>query len=1102
MVVRRSRGHKFGHKGDKKLNRRDDLKGVQLCNMNLTDFRQHAAQFPESEFLYLRENEFHNFDPAMPLVHLKVLDLCQNHLVNVDFLHLLPHLRHLYLTGNRIESFEGFNDLEELETLCLSNNRIPSFEGLGTLPNLRILSVSNNLISDFKFFPFLPSLYVLNLAGNPLATNESYRKLAIAVCNHELFKIDNIEITDEELEDTHLFRGKIAFCITEGFVADERALSVPEQADMFLLTKQRETTKQHSLVLQHIHLESNLREGNPVTLQVCLQDRRPLAERKSTKFQSNQIYPVELTVSGEAKQVLVVGSMNNWQEPLELEKCYEDGNAFFHTTLYLPPGEYEYRYIVDGEEKVSEHAKTISKYNDTICNMYKVMGVAEELDPNSSTLLHIRWLRSNVNSGFDLIEGENSLVHVPNLDDVGACLRAEVLSYLNGQFEALVFDITPPIMCGVPMCTRLELQGDAVEAGELVVQYAYSGGQEDGSTFQWTRISPTGEEHLLQVDGPAYQVSAADIGSKLKVVYTPRRDDGQAGDPQTVFSPQVAPAPPVAKSIDMVGSFVEGDPISLETEYYGGREGNSRYVWYRQVNGGYHRLPGGTGRTYVPTADDVGQILTAEYTPVCIDGREGAAVRTDSSPITASNPRAVLKLVGDFQVGSVISAEAQYIGGEAGTPIVQWYRVSDDGDVEQFNPPQLLSYRIAPSDEGYSIGVQYTPMRIDGLQGEIVEAQTPGPIAGYSPVVKSLVIRPDALQEGGTAGVVAEYSGGQEGESLIEWFISDEEGDNYTAIPVETKNTRFIVLSGNMAYKRLKVSFTPVRKDGMKGSSVAALSTFIKAGPPMAKDVELLAEGNSYQGVFKYSGGHPGSHQHRWIRVSPEGAETTISQTIGGKGLHIPTKDDNGCRLKYAVKPVRHDGTAGDWVFSGLSAVIRQFDDEYSSGRSSNPPAVAPSTPPPAAPQPSSIPAASTQGFGVPAAAAQGFSAPAAAASSGFSTPSQASGFSTPAAPSPGFSTAAAASGFSTPAASGFSTPSVPSPGFGNPAASSGFAVPGAAAQGATPNSVPQNTYGAWGMAGAAAAAQGQPAAQAAPASSGWGVPAAASAGVGAWGAR
>lgn len=64
---------------------------------------------------------------------------------------------------------------------------------------------------------------------------------------------------------------------------------------------------------------------------------------------------------------------------------------------------------------------------------------------------------------------------------------------------ALVFDITPPILCGLPMCNRLELQGDPVESGELVVQWAYSGGQESGSTFQWTRISPTGKETLLPV---------------------------------------------------------------------------------------------------------------------------------------------------------------------------------------------------------------------------------------------------------------------------------------------------------------------------------------------------------------------------------------------------------------------------------------------------------------------------------------------------------------------------------------------------------------------------------------------------------------------------
>lgn len=66
---------------------------------------------------------------------------------------------------------------------------------------------------------------------------------------------------------------------------------------------------------------------------------------------------------------------------------------------------------------------------------------------------------------------------------------------------ALVFDITPPIICGVPTCSRLELQGDPVESGELTVLWSYTGGQESGSTFQWTRISSTGKETALQVRG-------------------------------------------------------------------------------------------------------------------------------------------------------------------------------------------------------------------------------------------------------------------------------------------------------------------------------------------------------------------------------------------------------------------------------------------------------------------------------------------------------------------------------------------------------------------------------------------------------------------------
>lgn len=868
--------------------------------------------------MYLRENDFSRFDPGMMLYNLKVLDLCLNRIVNVDFLHLLPQLRHLYLTGNCIESFEGFHDLEELETLCLSNNRIPSFEGLGMLPNLRILSVNHNLISDYKFFPFLPSLYVLNLQGNPLTSNDLYRKLAIAVGGNELARIDNVDVAAMELEETGHYRGKIAFCITEGFMAEESGFSVAEQADKFLLTKQRESTRQHSLVLQHIHLETGLIEGHPVTLQVCLQDRRLLSERKATKFQSNQIYPVELTVQGEANQVLLVGSMNNWREPLELEKCTEAGNVFFHTTLYLPPGEYEYRYIVDGEEKVSEHAKTVSKYNDTVCNMYKVTGMSEELDLNSSTLLHIRWLRSNANSGFDLIEGENSLTHVPGLKDVGACLRAEVLSYLNGQFEALVFDITPPIICGVPTCSRLELQGDPVESGELTVLWSYTGGQESGSTFQWTRISSTGKETALQVNGPVYRVNVQDVGNKLKVAYTPRREDGVSGDTRIVFSPTIVPAPPVARSFSMAGSFVEGERIVLETEYYGGREGPSRFTWFRQKNGGYDPIPGATGRTYTPTVEDLGTFLTAEYVPVSDDGRQGDAVRTDSPPILAGRPKASVRLLGDFRQGGTVALEVLYCGGRQGVPIIQWYRMDPGGNAMFFLPPNPLSYVIGGQDEGCTIGVQYTPVRSDGVRGETFNVHNPNPVGSGFKTPMTLRLKPNPLVEGNVAELDIDVNG------QIEWLVSDEQGQNFRSLD-HARNTRSITLTQNEVMRKLRVVYIP-NLGGADGPKMNVETGFVQPGPPQARQVQTVQEGKSFRGAFVYSGGVPGTHTHRWLKVGPDGQETTLTELVGPMSTYSPVADDVGCQLKYSVRPTRSDGTLGEWTPSAPTATIKLSD--------------------------------------------------------------------------------------------------------------------------------------------------------------------------------
>ena len=605
-----------------------------LNKQELNSIKQIAYEYPDVEFLYLRENDFDSFDPYIRLVDLKMLDLSLNNISSVAFLWggalpapgtvgelSLPRLRHLYLTGNCIDSLQGVSFLNSLETLALSNNCIRSFEGLGSLPNLRVLSLQFNEIASFKHFPFLLSLAQLSLHGNPLAESATYRAMAASVCCAYLQKIDNQPVTDAEMETADRMQGKVAFCITEGLVPsslDDDVLKL--EADEFLLQLQRQQSAGKPLRLQSISLgrteDSPYKgttpiEGVPVLLQACLQvwlclfcfvlfffvslkkhvhphiytstqDMRPPQRSRTDVFHSTCLFPVAFKVrlflrlllsppflspqtrshlnnaslsppppffpfqvTGDASEVLVTGSMNAWQEPIPLARVVNGDEVSYQTYLYLPPGEHEYRYLVDGVEKVSEDRKTVSKYGKGACNYYPVSDVeVPEDQEDRDTILHVRWLRSNDFNGFDLLPDQNSLVYTPTDEDVGRCMRCEVLAYEEGGFSSIVFDITQPVQPGFPTCAALDIVGDAVEGEPLSVEYVYTGGEEHHQlNLRWFRVTP--DEHETDVTeyaepgGLVYTPSPEDVGCKIKVDYAPMRSDWTAGNPVTAVTATV-----------------------------------------------------------------------------------------------------------------------------------------------------------------------------------------------------------------------------------------------------------------------------------------------------------------------------------------------------------------------------------------------------------------------------------------------------------------------------------------------------------------------------------------------------------------------------------
>ncbi len=71
-------------------------------------------------------------------------------------------------------------------------------------------------------------------------------------------------------------------------------------------------------------------------------------------------------VAPEAKTVVVVGEFNNWS--LERHPLQRMDRETWHITLQLPPGTYQYKFVIDGtrwEEDVRNPKRALNEFGTT-----------------------------------------------------------------------------------------------------------------------------------------------------------------------------------------------------------------------------------------------------------------------------------------------------------------------------------------------------------------------------------------------------------------------------------------------------------------------------------------------------------------------------------------------------------------------------------------------------------------------------------------------------------------------------------------------------------------------------------------------------------------
>jgi hypothetical protein len=276
-----------------------------------------------------------------------------------------------------------------------------------------------------------------------------------------------------------------------------------------------------------------------------------------------------------------------------------------------------------------------------------------------------------------------------------------------------------------------------------------------------------------------YQLTLDDIDSSLVFMYTPVTEDGVKGEPQCTMTDFVKAATPSVSSVHVVGDIVEDNTIKGNGKYFGGKEGLSKFLWFREKENGEFLLVLSNSTEYTLTKEDVGRPLKFVYVPINLEGQEGEAAYAMTDAVKKAPPKVLdLKIVGEAREGSKVSATATVKGGTEGFSRVQWFIGSSSKFLNE-NELRVLTtskvsktFRIPLSAVGYYIVAKFTPMAPDGETGEPAYAVSADVVEMLPPSLNFLTVTGE-FSEGQMLTASYGYIGGHEGNSLFSWHLHE-----------------------------------------------------------------------------------------------------------------------------------------------------------------------------------------------------------------------------------------------------------------------------------------------------------------------------------------
>uniref|UniRef100_A0A1J3CLM1 187-kDa microtubule-associated protein AIR9 n=1 Tax=Noccaea caerulescens TaxID=107243 RepID=A0A1J3CLM1_NOCCA len=791
-------------------------------------------------------------------------------------LHLSPNLEFVYLRDNLLSALEGIEILNRVKVLDLSFNDFkgPGFEPLENCKMLQQLYLAGNQITSLASLPQLPNLEFLSVAQNKL------KSLAMA--------------------------------------------SQP-RLQVLAASKNRITTLKdfpYLPVLEHLRVEENpLLKISHLEAAAIL-----LVGPTLKKFNDRDLSREEVAI---AKRY-----------PPQTALCLRDGWEFCKSEL---AAESTFRFLVERWQDtlpsgcLIKEASVDRPSEESPCQCHFGLVQENTLATDPELALRYQWSVADRSlSNFVPILDATNEVYWPKHEDIGKILKIECTPVIGETEYPSIFAISSPVLRGkgIPKVVSLELHGELVEGnvikGQAVV--AWCGGTPGKCITSWLRRKWNGSPVVIDgAEDEEYRLSLDDVGSSMVFMYTPVTEGGARGEPQYKYTEFVKAAPPSVSNVRIIGDVVEGCVLKGTGDYFGGKEGPSKFQWLRKnkETGEFSLISAGTSE-YTLTQEDVGRHVTFVYIPANFEGLEGEPLSTLSSVVKPAPPKVTdVKIVGDLRENSKVTVTGTVTGGTEGSSRVQWFKSSssilDGGNsLEELSTSKVAkSFRIPLGAVGYYIVVKYAPMAPDGESGEPVYVISERAVETLPPSLNFLSITGDNV-EGGILTASYGYIGGHEGKSRYEWHYHKAESDHPGTLIPEASGLLQYTIAKEAIGKFISFQCIPVRDDGIVGEARTCMcQEQVRPGNPRAVSLQVVGaaiEGTMLSAEKEYWGGEEGASVFRWFRTNSDGTPCEIKGATTSS--YLLSVDDIGFFISVSYEPVRNDWARGPMVVSQVAGPI------------------------------------------------------------------------------------------------------------------------------------------------------------------------------------